>query len=77
MKKYDVSSTTARKALDILRRENIIESIQGKGSFILQTNILRSLKKVISFTENVKKQSLVPSAKVIEMDVIAVLSREK
>ena len=70
MKKYDVSSTTARKALDMLRRENIIESIQGKGSFILQTNILRSLKKVISFTENVEKQSLVPSSKVIEMNVI-------
>ena len=70
MKKYDVSSTTARKALDVLRRENIIESIQGKGSFILQTNILRNLKKVISFTENVKRQSLVPSSKVIEMTVM-------
>jgi GntR family transcriptional regulator len=70
MKKYGVSSTTARKALDMLRRENIIESIQGKGSFILQTNILRSLKKVISFTENVERQSLEPSSKVVQLDVI-------
>ena len=70
MEKYVVSSTTARKALDVLRRENIIESIQGKGSFILQTSILRSLKKVISFTENVEKQSLVPTAKVTEMTLM-------
>jgi GntR family transcriptional regulator len=70
MAKYDVSSTTARKSLEVLRRENLIESIQGKGSFILQTKILRSLKKVISFTENVKRQSLVPSSKVIEKSVL-------
>lgn len=71
MNKYGVSSTTARKALDMLRRENLIESIQGKGSFILQTKILRTLKKVISFTENVKRQSMVPSSKVIEQTVIS------
>jgi len=70
MNKYGVSSTTARKALDVLRRENLIESIQGKGSFILQTKILRTLKKVISFTENVKRQSMVPSSKVIEQTVV-------
>ena len=70
MSKYDVSSTTARKSLDALRRDNLIESIQGKGSFILQTKILRSLKKVISFTEMVKRQSLVPSSKVIHKSII-------
>ena len=65
-KKYKVSSTTARKSLDILRHENLIESIQGKGSFILQTRVIRSLRKVVSFTENVKRQSLNPSSRVIE-----------
>lgn len=70
MTKYSVSSTTARKALDVLRRENLIESIQGKGSFILQTRILRNLKKVISFTENVKLQSLTPSSRLIEKTIL-------
>lgn len=70
MAKYKVSSTTARKALDVLRRDNIIESIQGKGSFVLRTKILRSLRKVISFTENVEKQSLVSSSKTIEKDIL-------
>jgi DNA-binding GntR family transcriptional regulator len=70
MIKYSVSSTTARKALDMLRRENLVESIQGKGSFVLHTEILRSLKKVISFTENVKRQSLEPSSKLIDKNIL-------
>ena len=69
--KYDVSSTTARKSLDMLRREGLIKSVQGKGSFVLQTKILRSLKKVISFTENMTRQSIVPSAKVIEKKILS------
>ena len=71
MTRYNVSSTTARKSLDVLKRENLIESIQGKGSFILQTKILRSLKKVISFSENIKKQSLEPTSKLIEKEIIS------
>ena len=66
MVKYGVSSTTARKSLDVLRRENLIESIQGKGSFILQTKILRSLKKVIGFSESMHRQSIKPTSKLIE-----------
>lgn len=71
MTKYNVSSTTARKSLEVLRRENLIESIQGKGSFILQTKILRSLKKVISFTESMKKQSIEPSSKLIDKVILS------
>ena len=35
MEKYSVSSTTARKSLEVLRNGNIIERIQGKGTFDL------------------------------------------
>ncbi len=71
MAKYEVSSTTARKSIDMLRRESFIESIQGKGSFVLQTKILRSLKKVISFSENMRRQSIVPSSRLIEKTIIS------
>jgi GntR family transcriptional regulator len=70
MAKYSVSSTTARKSIEMLRRENLIESIQGKGTFILQTKILRSLKKVISFSENMKRQSMEPTARLIEKTIL-------
>ena len=71
MVKYDVSSTTARKSIDMLRRESLIESVQGKGSFVLQTKILRSLKKVISFSENMRRQSIEPSSRLIEKTIIS------
>lgn len=67
--KYRVSSTTARKSLDILRKDNLIESIQGKGSFVIRSNIYRSLKKITSFSENIKGQALTPSSQLIEKTI--------
>ena len=71
MKKYGVSSTTARKALEVLRNENIIERIQGKGTFILQKRIYRTLKKILSYTENMEKQNILPATKVLEKSIIS------
>jgi len=70
MKKYGVSSTTARKSLEVLRSGNIIERIQGKGTFVLNKKVLRSLRKIISYTENMKKLGIVPSTKVIEKKIL-------
>jgi len=70
MEKYVVSSTTARKSIDVLRNENLIERIQGKGTFVLHKKVLRSLKKVISFTENMEKQNVKPSVKILEKQII-------
>lgn len=71
MDKYEVSSTTARKALEVLRNEKIIERIQGKGTFIIQKKVLRSLRKIVSFTENMKKQDIIPSTKMLEKEILS------
>lgn len=71
MEKYSVSSTTARKSLEVLRNGNIIERIQGKGTFVLNKKILRSLRKIISYTENMEKQNIKPSIKVIEKKILS------
>lgn len=70
MEKYSVSSTTARKSLEVLRSGNIIERIQGKGTFVLNKKVLRSLRKIISYTENMEKQNIKPSIKVIEKKIL-------
>jgi len=70
MEKYKVSSTTARKALEVLRNKNIIERIQGKGSFILQKKVIRSLRKILSYTENMEKQNIIPSTRVLEKEIL-------
>jgi GntR family transcriptional regulator len=70
MDKYGVSSTTARKSLEVLRHGNIVERIQGKGTFVINKKVFRSLRKIISYTENMKKQGIVPSTKVIEKKIL-------
>ena len=35
---FNVSRITSKKALDLLAQENIIERIQGKGSFVSKSN---------------------------------------
>jgi len=70
MEKYGVSSTTARKSLEVLRNGNIIERIQGKGTFVLNKKVLRSLRKIISYTENMEKQNIKPSIKVLEKVIL-------
>jgi GntR family transcriptional regulator len=71
MEKYGVSSTTARKSLEVLRYGNIIERIQGKGTFVSDKKVFRSLRKIISFTENMKNLNIVPSAKVLSTKIIS------
>ncbi len=68
--KYNVSTTTARKALDFLKNEGLIERIQGKGTFAKHKKVTRSLRKVLSFTENMEKQNIVPSAMLLEKKVL-------
>jgi GntR family transcriptional regulator len=70
MEKYGVSSTTARKSLEVLRNGNIIERIQGKGTFVLNKKVVRSLRKIVSYTENMKKQNIKPTIEVIEKKVL-------
>ena len=71
MEKYGVSSTTARKSLELLSNEKFIERIQGKGSFVLQKRVVRSLKKIVSFSENMEKQNITPSTVVLEEKIIS------
>ena len=68
---YGVSSTTARKSIEVLRNEKLIERVQGKGSFVLPKKVIRSLRKVISFSENMKKQNITPSTMVLEEKIIS------
>ena len=68
--KYSVSSTTVRKAIDILKNYGLITREQGVGTFVSNRPVERSLKKILSFTKNMKQVGLEPSTKVLEKKVI-------
>ncbi|MBN2322912.1 MAG: GntR family transcriptional regulator [Spirochaetes bacterium] len=69
-KMYDVSSTTVRKCIDILKNDGLISRYQGVGTFVKAKHVERSLKKVLSFTKNMEQVGLIPSTDVLEKKVI-------
>jgi len=67
---YNVSSTTVRKCIDILRSEDLIERIQGIGTFIKEPQVSRSLEKILSFTKNMQQMGMIPSTKVLAKGIV-------
>lgn len=72
MTKYDVSSTTVRKCVDILRNNGLIKRIQGVGTFVSDRPVERSLEKILSFTKNMEQAGLTPRTKVLDKKVMGV-----
>lgn len=69
-KKYNVSRTTVREALDELEKNKYIYKVQGKGNFISPRVVEQDLIKVSSFTEEMKKHGKNPTSKLLNFEVI-------
>jgi Transcriptional regulators len=67
---YKVSRSTVRQALNQLVEENLIIRRRGKGSFIANQKMHRSLNHLYSFTEDMLTMGLNPHSKVLESTVI-------
>jgi GntR family transcriptional regulator len=63
--KFQVSRNTARKAIETLSNEGIVDRIQGKGSFVTQSKVEYGLQFLTSFSEEAILKGLKPSSKVI------------
>lgn len=68
-KKYDVSRTTVREALDELEKNNYIYKVQGKGNFISPRVVEQELIRVSSFTEEMKKHGKKPTSKLLNFEI--------
>lgn len=74
---YNVSRVTVRKALDSLSGKCYIERRPGKGSFISEQKIQRSISSVISFTEMCQMQGVRASAKTLRLDFVKPTDEER
>lgn len=69
-KKYGVSRTTVREALDELEKNKYIYKVHGKGNFISPRVVEQDLIKVSSFTEEMKKRGKNPTSKLLNFEII-------
>ena len=68
--KYELSSTTIRRALNDLVQENFLERKAGKGTFVRRRKVKRDLHKVLGFTKNMTEMGLEPTTEVISQKVV-------
>jgi GntR family transcriptional regulator len=69
-KKFNVSRTTIRKAIEMLSREGFVSVKQGKGTEILDYRTMQNLNYVSSISETLQEKGYKVSTKDIVIDFI-------
>jgi GntR family transcriptional regulator len=69
IRRFRVSNTIARKALQETERAGWVLRIKGKGTFVRQKRVDRAVTRILGFTRNMREAGRVPSTKVIRARV--------
>lgn len=75
MEVHCVSRITVRKAIDELEKDGYLYKVQGKGTFVKGEPKRQDLISLTSCTQDVVRQGMVPTRKVLKNDVIAADSK--
>jgi GntR family transcriptional regulator len=68
-KALQISSITIKRALDELRRQGLIQRIQGRGSFVTgQSRLTFDLPRMFSLTAYTENSGMRPSRRILEMN---------
>lgn len=65
IEKYQVSSTTARKALHELEKGGWVTRVKGKGTFVKDQTVVRAIDRIFGFTKNMVEAGRKPATKLI------------
>jgi GntR family transcriptional regulator len=67
MEGFEVSRNTAQQAINELERNGLVSRIQGKGTFVTEHKVSYGLQRLSSFTEEMLRKGVTPSAKVLSI----------
>ena len=76
MEKYDLSSTTVRRAISELVHDGWLERKPGKGTFIRREAIEETLGRLTGFFEEMTRQGFRPSAELIRSAPVTIGNKE-
>ena len=62
---YGVSRTTARRALDELRRQGLVRREPGRGTFLVGPRLSSDLARLYSFSEEIRRRGHEPGARLV------------
>lgn len=64
---YGVSNTTARKAMQELEHVGWVTRIKGKGTYVREHKVERSVSRILSFTRNMLEEGRKPSTQLTNL----------
>ena len=70
IRRYRVSNTTARKALLEIEKTGWGLKIKGKGTIVRSQRVVRSVNRILSFTNNMVEAGYRPSTRVLERKIL-------
>ena len=65
IERYKVSNTTARKVLHELENAGLVTRIKGKGTFVCDYAVVRSIDRIFGFSKNMIEAGRKPSTKLL------------
>ncbi|AEG62052.1 GntR family transcriptional regulator [Desulforamulus ruminis] len=72
IEKYQVSSTTIRRAVSELVNEGLLERRPGKGTFVRMNGVEEKLVRLTGFFEEILERGAVPTAKIVQLGLVPV-----
>ncbi len=73
---FNVSRATTTQALNDLERMGLVERRQGKGTFVAQPKLVQSLVEFYTFTESTLARGLLPTIKILALEVTSTTPRQ-
>jgi GntR family transcriptional regulator len=70
IQRYSVSNTTARKALQEINTGGWVVKIKGKGTYVRKQSIVRSVDRILSFTNNMVQLGYTPSTRLLFKGIV-------